>query len=82
MEPRWRLKQIGYNKSALEWPAKTGGSRFWAWGIAIMFYSIVITVDGHAETRGMRAPKNHKERRAPAGVTCHTLPIYISNYTA
>lgn len=67
MEPRWRLKQIGYNKSALEWLAKVGGSRFWAWEIVIMFYSIVITVDGYAETRGMRAPKNHKERRAPVG---------------
>ena len=31
----------------------------------MLFYEIVIAVDGYAEIRGMPAPTNHKARRAP-----------------
>ena len=64
MDPRWRLKQIDYNKGAREWLARAPGPRFWAWEIVMMFYDIVIAVDGYAEMRGMPAPKTHAARRA------------------
>ena len=64
MEPGWRLKQIEYNKRARERLASAAGARFWGWEIVMMFYDIVIAVDGYAEMRGIPAPKNHKERRA------------------
>ena len=34
------------------------------WETTMMFYEIVIALDGHAETRGLPTPKNHKAGRA------------------
>ena len=64
MDPGWRLRQIDRDREARERLAKGGGTRFWDWEATMMFYEIVIILDGYAEARGMPAPKNHKSRRA------------------
>ena len=64
MDIGWRRGQIDFNVGARERLAKSGGARLWAWEIVIMFYEIVIALDGYAEARGMPAPKSHRERRA------------------
>ena len=60
---RWRPRQIDYNRRARERLAGVDGARFWAWEIVMVFYEIVIAVDGYAEAEGMPVPKTHKARR-------------------
>ena len=64
MEPGWRRHQIDYNRRARKRLAEEGSGRLWAWEIVMMFYEIVIAVDGYAEARGMPVPKTHAARRA------------------
>ena len=65
-DPGRRRLQVEHDREAREGPAKGGGARFRDWEAAMMFYEIVIILDGHAEARGMPAPKSHKTRRAIA----------------
>ena len=62
----WRLIQIDHNKKMREILAEAERSiaRFWGWESVLMFYEIVITLDGYAELRGMPAPQNHAVRRS------------------
>ena len=64
MDPRWRRNQAEHDRRARERLAGGGGERFWDWEAAMMFYEIVIVLDGYAEARGLPTPKNHKARRA------------------
>ena len=64
MEPGWRLRQINRDRDARERLAKGGTTGLWDWEATVLFYEIVIAVDGYAEIRGMPAPTNHKARRA------------------
>ena len=73
----WRLDQIAYNEKALEWLAQAAGARFWGWEIVVMFYGIVIALDGYAAAKGHPAPKSHRERRAV--VRLH-LPHLVNPY--
>ena len=61
---RWRPVQTGHDRAAREVLTKGGGARFRDWVAVVMFYEIVIILGGHAEARGMPAPRNHKTRRA------------------
>ena len=82
MDPGWRLKQIEYNKKARERLARAAGARFWGWEIVMMFYDIVIAVDGYAEMRGIPVPKNHKARRAVVGRHLpHLAELYNGLYS-
>ena len=82
MEPGWRLEQIEYNKRARERLARAAGPRFWGWEIVMMFYDIVIAVDGYAEMRGGPVPKNHKARRAVVERHLpHLVDLYDDLYT-
>ncbi len=64
MDIGWRRLQIDYNAGARKSLAGASGARLWAWEIVMMFYEIVIAVDGYAEAGGMPSPKSHRERRA------------------
>ena len=64
MNTGWRPYQIDYNKRARGRLAEGDGARFWAWEIVMVFYEIVIALDGYAGVRGMPVPKSHRERRA------------------
>ena len=64
MDPRWRRNQAEHGRRARERLAGGGGERFWDWEATMMFYEIVIVLDGYAEARGLPTPKNHKARRA------------------
>ena len=63
MDSGWRPRQVDYDTRARERLAGAGGARFWAWEIVMMFYEIVIAVDGCAEARGLLVPKTHMARR-------------------
>ena len=78
MDPGWRLLQIEHDKESREVLAKAG-SRFRDWVVVMMFYEIVIALDGYAELRGMPAPQNHKERRA---IVRRHLPHLVEPYDA
>ena len=54
-----------------------GGTRFWDWEATMMFYEIVIVLDGYAEARGLPTPKNHKARRA---IVERHLPLLADFY--
>ena len=73
----WRCLQIDYNARARERLAKSGGARLWAWEVVMMFYEIVIAVDGHAEARGLPVPKTHGARRA---IVRRRLPRLAKQY--
>ena len=76
----WRLIQIAHNKMVREILVKEGksrGARLWGWETVLMFYEIVIAVDGHAEMRGLPAPTNHKARTA---VVKRYLPHLAETY--
>ena len=67
MDTKWRQLQIDHNRRARERLAggkASGGGAFRDWEATLMFYEIVIAVDGYAEIRGIPVPKSHKERRA------------------
>lgn len=66
MGTRWRPSQLDHNRKVRERLAKGGrvDTRFWDWECVLMFYEVVITLDGYAEMMGKASPKNHKERRA------------------
>ena len=67
MDSGWRPFQIDHNRRAREKLAEGeggGGGAFRDWDAVLMFYEIVIAVDGYAELRGMPAPKSHNARRA------------------
>ena len=74
---RWRPHQTGHDRAAREVLTEGGGARFRDWIAVIMFYEIVIILDGYAEARGMPAPKNHKTRRA---VVRRHLPHLVDFY--
>ena len=63
MDPGWRRIRAEHDRRACERLAG-GGERFWDWEATMMFYEIVIVLDGYAEKRGLPTPKNHKSRRA------------------
>ena len=77
MDASWRPLQIDCNRRARGRLAEGGGARFWGWEIVMMFYDIVITVDGYAELRGMPAPRSHRERRA---LVERHLPYMVDPY--
>ncbi len=77
MDPGWRLFQLKYNRRARERLVEADGVRFWAWEIIMMFYDIVITVDGYAEAGGAPAPRTHRARRA---VVERHLPHLLDPY--
>lgn len=59
--------QIAHDKRAREILVKGGrssGKRLLDWEVTLMFYEIVIAVDGYAEIRGIPVPKNHAARSA------------------
>ena len=56
--PTNRLQQ-----GAREKLAGGDGARFWGWEVVLVFYDIVIAVDGYAEIKGMPVPKSHEARR-------------------
>ncbi len=67
MDSGWRSLQIDHNRRVRERLVKgasSGGDRFWGREAVIMFYEIVIALDGYAEMSGMPTPNNHKARRA------------------
>ena len=67
MDIGWRLIQVDYNRRVREALAEAGrgiGARFWGWETVLMFYEIVIILDGYAELRGMPAPRSHAARRS------------------
>ena len=74
---RWRPRQLDYNRRAREKLAGGDTNRFWAWEIVMMFYDIVIIVDGYAEAGGKPPPKNHRVRRA---VVERHLPLLLDLY--
>ena len=76
--------QIDHNRKVREILAEAGrdiGARFWGWEAVLMFYEIVIILDGYAELRGMPAPQSHKARRALVGRHLpHLAEIYKGLY--
>ena len=74
---RRRPLQTGHGKAAREVLSRGGGARFRDWVAVIMFYEIVIILDGYAEARGMPAPKSRKARRA---VVRRHLPRLVDFY--
>ena len=77
MDPEWRRIQVKHDRRAREKLAKGGGARFWDWEATMMFYEIVIALDGYAEARGIPTPKNHKARRA---IVERHLPLLADFY--
>ena len=77
MDTSWRALQIDYNRRARWRLAEVSGVRFWGWEIVMMFYDIVITVDGYAEMMGKPAPRSHRERRA---LVERHLPYMVDPY--
>ena len=63
MDPEWRRIQVEHDRWARESLAG-GGERFLDWEATMMFYEIVIALDGYAEARELPTPQNHKARRA------------------
>ena len=78
MDRGWRLLQIEHDRESREVLAKAG-SRFRDWVVVMMFYEVVITLDGCAEARGMPAPQGHKARRSVVG---RHLPHPAEQYNA
>ena len=67
MDTGWRAPQIDHNRRVrmvIVEGGKSSGTRFWGWEAVLMFYEIVIALDGYAEMRGIPVPKSHKARRA------------------
>lgn len=77
MDPRWRRNQVEHDCRAREKLAKGDGERFLDWEATMMFYEIVIALDGYAEARGLPTPKNHKARRA---IVERHLPLLVDFY--
>ena len=80
MDTRWRPLQIEHNRrvrKVLVEGGKNIGTRFWGWESVMMFYEIVIILDGYAEMRGMPAPQNHAVRRA---IVERHLPHLLDQY--
>ena len=82
MDTGWRLLQIDHDRKARKILAEGGrsiGARLWDWEAVMLFYEIVIALDGYAELRGMPAPQNHKARRA---IVRRHLPHLAEPYNA
>ena len=82
MDPGWRLLQIDHDRKARKILAEGGrsiGARLWDWEAVMLFYEIVIALDGYAELGGMPAPQNHKARRA---IVRRHLPHLAEPYNA
>ena len=80
MDPRWRPRQVDHNRRARKVLAEGGrsiGARFWGWEAVLMFYEIVIILDGYAEARGTPTPKSHRARRS---VVERHLPHLLDTY--
>ena len=80
MNLSWRPFQVNHNKRARKVLVDGGrsiGTRFWGWETVLMFYEIVIILDGYAEARGMPTPKSHKARRS---VVERHLPHLLDQY--
>lgn len=80
MNSNWRPYQVGHNRKVREALAEEGrriGARFWGWESVLMFYEIVIVLDGYAETRGLPTPHNHAARRA---IVERHLPHLLDQY--
>ena len=64
MDASWRIHQIDHNRRARgKLTEGVGGGSFRDWEVVMMFYEIVIAVDGYAELRGMPVPKSHRARQ-------------------
>lgn len=84
MVTRRRPIQLDHSKRVRERLAKGGrvDTRFWDRECVLMFYKVVIVLDGYAEMMGKAAPKNHKERRAVVEQHLpHLVDIYDGLYT-
>ena len=77
MDPEWRRHQVEHDRRAREKLAKGDSERFLDWEATMMFYEIVIALDGYAEARGLPTPKNHKARRA---IVERHLPLLVDFY--
>ena len=84
MNPSWRPLQVDHNRRVRKVLVDGGrgiGARFWGWETVLMFYEIVIILDGYAEARGMPTPKSHKERRSVVERhLLHLLDMYDGLY--
>ena len=56
-DPGWHRIQVEHDRREGKKLAKGGGARFWDWEATMMFYEIVIALDGYAEARGIPTPK-------------------------
>ena len=64
MDADWRRRQVGHTRDARKGLEVSGSDRFASWQIIMMFYEVVVAVDGCAEDRGRPAPNSHRARSA------------------
>ena len=64
MDADWRRRQARHTRDARKSLEVSGSGRFASWQAVMMFYEVVVAVDGCAEDGGRPAPTSHKARSA------------------
>ena len=64
MDADWRRRQARHTRDARKSLEVSGSGRFASWQVIMMFYEVVVAVDGCAEDRGRPAPTSHNARSA------------------
>ena len=64
MDADWRRRQARHTRDARKSLEVSGSGRLASWQVIMMFYEVVVVVDGCAEDRGRPAPTGHNARRA------------------